>query len=293
MIVPDYRNLPISWVVSALSAIPELILDLWPQLALLASFAGFVVWNGGVVLGDKSNHTATIHLAQMLYIWPFILFFSWPVLLPYLSRPDWLLKQLPRPGVIILTFIAITATVHFNTIVHPFLLADNRHYTFYVFKILRNHPWLWYALVPVYAASAWLSIVVLAGMDQDWAIRRDSQKREKARPRTKTIEKSNNQGTRLSFLYIWLLSTSLSLITAPLVEPRYFIVPWLIWRLQVPFPDDTPVEGSTGSQGLVAKYAIWIEIMWYMSINLVTCGLFLQREFRWAHSPDEVQRFMW
>lgn len=236
---------------------------------------------------------ATIHLAQMLYMWPFILFFSWPVLLSYLSRPDWLLRQLPRYALVIVSLLAITAVVHYNTVVHPFLLADNRHYTFYVFKILRNNPWLWYALVPVYAISAWLSIVALSGMDEDWAVKRDLQKKGKAQQQVEVIDKAANQGTRLSFLLIWLLSTSLSLITAPLVEPRYFIVPWLIWRLQVPFPDDTPVKGSTGRQGTVARYAVYIEIIWSMIINLATCGLFLGREFRWAHSPDEVQRFMW
>lgn len=268
-------------------------MDLWPHVGFIASFAAFVIWNGGVVLGDKSNHMATIHLAQMLYIWPFILFFSWPVLLPYLSRPDWLFRQLPRPGVIILALLAITAIVHFNTLVHPFILADNRHYTFYVFKILRNNPWIWYALVPVYAVSAWLSIVALDGMDEDNAIKHVATKKRRTEEGAEIIDKWNNQGTRLSFLLIWLLSTSLSLVTAPLVEPRYFIVPWLVWRLQVPFPDDTPLERATAKQGVVARAAVWIEIIWYMLINLVTCKLFLEREFRWAHSPDEIQRFMW
>src|SRR5690348_13193881 len=31
--------------------------------------------------GDKSNHVATIHLAQMLYIWPLFAFFSAPLFL--------------------------------------------------------------------------------------------------------------------------------------------------------------------------------------------------------------------
>lgn len=293
MLESDYRNLPIFWILSAFRAIPELVLDLWPHVCLLASFAGFVIWNGGVVLGDKSNHMATIHLPQMLYIWPFILFFSWPVLLPVLSRPDWLLRQAPRPALIVLALVAITGIVHYNTIVHPFLLADNRHYTFYVFKILRQYPWLLYALVPVYAVSAWLSIVALAGMDEDWAVTPDRRKKTKSQEEADMIDRSQNSGTRLSFLLIWLLSTALSLITAPLVEPRYFLVPWLLWRLQVPFPDDTPAKRSTGIQSVVAKYAVWMEISWYMLINLATCGLFLGREFRWAHVPDDVQRFMW
>ena len=61
-----------------------LILALTPYLTIMAAFAGFVAWNGGVVLGDKSNHVATIHLSQMLYLWPYMVFFSWPLALPYL-----------------------------------------------------------------------------------------------------------------------------------------------------------------------------------------------------------------
>lgn len=37
--------------------LPRLVLDLWPQLVLLASFGTFVMWNGGVVLGKfKKRH---------------------------------------------------------------------------------------------------------------------------------------------------------------------------------------------------------------------------------------------
>lgn len=292
--------LPLDLIVAALRVVPELIYDLWPHLALLASFTTFVVWNGGVVLGDKSNHVATIHLAQMLYIWPFILVFSWPVLLPCLARPEWLLEQLPRYSLNFLALIAITAVVHLNTIVHPFLLADNRHYTFYVFKILRAYPWLWYALVPVYAISAWLSIIALGGMPEGEAAKHTTSNREKRRQRAKETGNERDKGTHLSFLIVWLVSTSLSLITAPLVEPRYFIVPWLIWRLHVPSPNDTSITGSQDKQGRLRQAlsvfvggAVWIEIMWYLLINLMTCGLFLEREFRWSQSPDEIQRFMW
>ena len=39
---------------------------------------------------------------------------------------------------------------------HPFLLSDNRHYTFYVWRrVYMVHPIMPYALVPVYLACAW------------------------------------------------------------------------------------------------------------------------------------------
>lgn len=36
---------------TAISDMGALLLDLWPQLVLLGSFATFVIWNGSVVLG--------------------------------------------------------------------------------------------------------------------------------------------------------------------------------------------------------------------------------------------------
>lgn len=235
----------------------------------------------------------------MLYIWPFILFFSWPVLLPYLTQPKSLLRQVPRYWLVIPALLAIAAVVHFNTIVHPFLLADNRHYTFYVFKILRTRPWLWYALVPVYAASAWLAIVALGGIPVRATQERSGPgKTSKSKPAGDKCVR--DEGNRLSFLLVWLISMALSLVTAPLVEPRYFIVPWLIWRLHVPQYSGESVDesistnaGDEGSLTIVAKGGVWIELLWYMLINFVTCRLFLEHQFRWPHSPTEVQRFMW
>ena len=44
----------------------------------------------------------------------------------------------------------------YSRIHHPFLLSDNRHYTFYVWRrVYMVHPIMPYALVPVYLACAW------------------------------------------------------------------------------------------------------------------------------------------
>jgi alpha-1,2-glucosyltransferase len=49
----DFPITIISIVQHAQTILPQLLLSLWPQLSLLVSFAGFVVWNGGVVLGKS------------------------------------------------------------------------------------------------------------------------------------------------------------------------------------------------------------------------------------------------
>lgn len=90
----------------------------------------------------------------MLYIWPLFAFFSAPLAIPSilsgLTRPIQYTKSLlhltsTRTALTSLPYILFTlalsaAVVQYNTIIHPFTLADNRHYMFYVFRytILRS-----------------------------------------------------------------------------------------------------------------------------------------------------------
>ncbi|KAH7031678.1 DIE2/ALG10 family-domain-containing protein [Microdochium trichocladiopsis] len=367
---------------------------IWPHITVLSAFVGFVVWNGGVVLGDKSNHVATLHLAQMLYIWPLFVFFSAPlVLLPVLqlvqhawaslteqnrhSKPttkpsqtmtaSFATSQLAQ-GVIVLTAALGVAAgvVHFSTIIHPFTLADNRHYMFYVFRysILRAW-WVRFALVPVYVACAWLCWITLQGRwdgstvagPQDCQQRNrwvcspwwteDSvtasrgghesiiitgQKADKKQVQGRhSLETNEPTAPSTSTVLILLVATTLSLMTAPLVEPRYFILPWVFWRLlvpawplSIPTPETRPsprppasshVPDQRGqSAALSAKESsssparpwwarfdvqILLETVWFGIINAATMYIFLTRPFYWKN-PDgsladggRVQRFMW
>ncbi|KAE9363218.1 glycosyltransferase family 59 protein [Stipitochalara longipes BDJ] len=311
-----------------------IITRLWPYILLLTSFAGFVVWNGGVVLGDKSNHVATIHIPQMLYIWPLMAFFSAPLVIPagisffsnlisLLSIP--LFPRLVRKYLLVLSYIAIALAatlliVKYNTIIHPFTLADNRHYMFYVFRytILR-HPLIRYLLAPIYIICAYLIYLTLSG---PWHPASSSVLQTKIS--NGTIQKQEKQADipdnkvdeigcpTTSFLIILLATTALSLITAPLVEPRYFIIPWVIWRLNVPHlpsrvnsppgkqkqkrvrrPSDTVVDFIKywGWEG--HDYRLWLETTWFLLINFVTGYIFLYRGFEWPQEPGLVQRFMW
>ena len=252
--------------------------------------------------GDKENHIASIHLPQMLYIWPCIVFFSWPVLIPTVAKVS--RAKLPRISIAVLVMGAMLAVVHLNTIVHPFTLADNRHYIFYIFRILLRHPVVRYAVVPVYFLCAWLVIASLGQVPGN----SDSTTYSRVKRRWKQIERSPKElpkpyePTRASFVLVWLAATTLSLVTAPLVEPRYFIVPWLVWRIQVPVeswyaPLEKEQEPAEGIVHRVLKIAfanrLWIETVWYLLINIVTCYVFLYKGFQWPQEPGSVQRFMW
>jgi alpha-1,2-glucosyltransferase len=63
-----------------------------------------------------------------------------------------------------------------------------------------------------------------------------------------------------------------TLLPTPLLEPRYFLIPYMLLRAQI-------VDVSTW--GLV------LEMVWYCSINAVTMWVFLYKE------REGVGRFMW
>ncbi|KAJ2920369.1 hypothetical protein MD484_g153, partial [Candolleomyces efflorescens] len=144
--------------------IPQILPAFIPYSLVLAAFGAFVIWNGGIVLGDKSNHIPTVHIPQVYYFVAATTFFGWPVLLSYQGGPAALVHDVwkrmfgdkRRTLVTVLVMGLMAETVRRFTIHHPFLLSDNRHYTFYVWRrIFLAHELVPYLLIPVYLACAW------------------------------------------------------------------------------------------------------------------------------------------
>ncbi|KAK8202896.1 putative glucosyltransferase [Phyllosticta capitalensis] len=341
--VTDYVKTTLSIGIAALRYPIMVVSAAAPYAILVGLFGAFVVWNGGVVLGDKSNHIATLHLPQMLYIWPYILFFSFPILAPSIisallsllpatalpaSIQSWASPGqrdlLPRVAVIAAWTLVAALVVHFNTIIHPFTLADNRHYVFYVFRILRIYPVLGYLAAPAYIVGGWLVIQAL-GSPPRLAItpgQEDDKKQQSASQSTdpttsssrkevvvpKDVKKDDlvEEGCQVSFVLVWLATTSLNLITAPLVEPRYFIIPWIMWRLHFPIGNETgggavvkekknEEDGEVDDATKVPEQSAWLwaETAWFLLVNLATGYVFLNWGFEWPQEPGSVQRFMW
>ncbi|KAK4170468.1 family 59 putative glycosyltransferase [Cladorrhinum sp. PSN259] len=300
----------------------KLLRQIWPHLTVLFLFIGFVFNNGGVVLGDKSNHVATLHLSQLNYLFPLFAFFSFPLLLPSLLRlvrdpPSFFSgrrnQQVTAPDYYytLLTTIASLAVVQFNTLVHPFTLADNRHYMFYVFRytILRSNA-VRLALVVPYTICRWLVWDSLISSpthileDESLAVKqrvlvqhkKEESKKEEEEEKEEQQEFSGPQTqTETSTVLLLFVSTGLSLVTAPLVEPRYFILPWVFWRLLVPANKETFVFGTKWN--LDARLVL--ETAWFAVVNLVTMYIFLFEPYVWvgqrgkALDGGRLQRFMW
>ncbi|KAL2040465.1 hypothetical protein N7G274_006908 [Stereocaulon virgatum] len=303
----DYIKSGLSFAVASIANPLRALRALSPCLVVLAVFGVYVMWNGGIVLGDKENHIVSIHLAQMLYLWPCFAFFSLPLLYPYVLStifPPTLLPETlrfnsthfnrPRPLVAILIMIGMTTIVYYNTLVHPFTLADNRHYTFYVFRLLLRHPAVKYLAVPIYFLCAWAAITALGGTQTAAASTSPTESR-KGKSEV-DIAQSPPQpiasGNCASFLLVWLLASTASLITTSLVEPRYFIVPWLMWRLHIAPLRKNSTTSTRGSDGLY-EHRLWLETAWFLLINAVTGYIFLNWGFEWPQEPRKVQRFMW
>ncbi|KAL0071717.1 glucosyltransferase [Marasmius tenuissimus] len=238
-------------VLSAPHVIPGLLPSFVPYTLVLASFAAFVVWNGGIVLGDKSNHIPVMHIPQIYYFAASAAAFGWPVLISGIGGFLGLAREIynrmfgSKTRVLVHATImgAMAVTVKLFTIHHPFLLSDNRHYTFYVWHRIYMFHWTApYLLIPGYLACAWA-----------WFLR---------------------VGTEQSILQTLVLPVlaSLTLLPTPLLEPRYFLISYILLRSQI---TDAP------------GWALGLEAAWYGFINLVTMGVFL-------YLPREgVGRFMW
>lgn len=230
--------------------IPDVMAFSLPYLLVLVTFGAFLIWNQGIVLGDKSNHIPAIHIPQLYYFITAATFFGWPALV---SEPRGVLNLVrdvrkrmfggkTRTSMTFVVSVFMAVTVRLFTIHHPFLLADNRHYTFYVWRrVYMFHPLVPYLLVPIYLACGWA-----------WYLR---------------------VGRDQSFLQTLLLpAVGLStLLPTPLLEPRYFLIPYILLRAQVP---DVPLWGLV------------LEGVWYTLINAVTMGIFL-------YYPRGDIRFMW
>lgn len=260
----------------------------------------------------------------MLYIWPLFAFFSAPLLLrTVVSTMENCRRSINfSHSSSILGYVALLplalAIVKFNTIIHPFTLADNRHYMFYVFRysILRA-SWVRYALVPVYVLSGVLCLKTLGGAgslpwagDRSTACYSPQQKKETAAPTTTTTRTRTGQEPRppltrpptLSTAVLFLVATTLSLVTAPLVEPRYFILPWVFWRLLLPAwlsPPGGPGDPTRRTPTTQEKVPLvgdggvaLLETAWFAVINVATMYIFITRPFAWA-SEEGLQRFMW
>ena len=110
------------------------------MISLLLGFVLFVRTNGGIVVGDAEAHRLSLHLVQFFYCALVIsASYSLSASLSFLGGRRSHGKKKKKQLAIELFWAAvglsiIAVVIKRFTLVHPYILADNRHYTFYVWS---------------------------------------------------------------------------------------------------------------------------------------------------------------
>jgi len=226
--------------------------------------------NGDIVVGDRRAHIPRFHPMQLCYFVIFVLAFSLPWLLSQayykrqtsnsVNRHFNLSKTIHKLNnnisKVFVLLLIISGLVYFNTIAHPYLLADNRHYTFYVWRLLFSPGkpvFLRYLPVPLYAYGLWL------------------------------VDRSLMQSSIAYRLASWIV-TPLILCAQFLLEPRYFVVPYLMFRLH-------SNKNFTNSDTCKAAF---IEFIAYQVFNFVIMRVFLYSPFvSTMDNTGRLDRFTW
>ncbi|MBN3326447.1 AG10B glucosyltransferase, partial [Atractosteus spatula] len=219
----------------------------WPYTTVAMGFLVFIILNRGIVVGDRSSHEACLNFPQLFYFFSFTLVFSVFDTLSCQKIVNFFrfLKKYP------LLFLFLTALSLFMvwkfTFVHKYLLADNRHYPFYIWKkIFQRHELVPFLLVPGYVFAVWILFEALKSKSLFWNL-------------------------------MFFACLSAASVPQKLLEFRYFILPYLIYRLNIPVP---------------SIFRLILEIGFYTTVNTVTIYIFLNKTFNWPDSTD-LQRFMW
>ena len=164
-------------------------------------FLAFLHLNNGVVVGDRSAHVATVHLMQLCYFAAFFTLLTWPAACK--NIPDFLTFLHQHWIKVLLVSAVIVTIIHFNTLAHPYLLADNRHFTFYIWRRLVLKHWsLRYLLTPVYIFSVYHLSQCLARSE-------------------------------LMVKLVLPVCVVINLVPQLLLEFRYFIIPFILIRAQL------------------------------------------------------------
>lgn len=205
---------------------PSLLARLWPLTIPLIGFARFLYWNGAIVVGDKDNHVPTPHPAQLAY---FSLIAGALYGLPQgITEIRNSLRSLKSVAVV--SFIGLAAAVLWRgSYVHPFILADNRHYTFYVWqRWLSKGPWHRICILPAYAFGAWRLINRMSVV----------------RPPL--------------WIFMFIICVAAVLVPARLIEPRYWTVPILIAHLNSPQRGSSDLGITAAGCAVVNIITMWI-----------------------------------
>lgn len=263
-----------------------------PYLVNFLGFLLYLVWNRSITLGDKSNHSAGFHLAQLFYCYMFIAFFSAPLWFSSTFLKIYKNRLLRNPFQYLVEILGIMIIIRFFSKVHPFILADNRHFAFYIFKRFLGNPSKlvkYLMMSPVYHFATYSYFEAMRPSEMVF---------ENVAPiPIKDPVDLPIQLTHISWTAL-ILCTFVTVVPSPLFEPRYYILPYMFWRLfltcnaeplwgeVMPAPQGSPPITVSSTKRLA------LELFWFMVINFFTFYIFKNRPVVWEDEPF-LQRIIW
>lgn len=150
---------------------------------------------------QKCNEKPLFRLSppQLLYFSLFFVVFSPAMFLTHITSIPQIVRAYWHQILLFSFLCAICVT--YNTIAHPYLLADNRHYVFYMWnRFYGKYWWARYAMIPAYTIAALILLKVISARTA-------------------------------GFQLVFIVCTTAAIALQQLIELRYFIVPFLIVRL--------------------------------------------------------------
>ncbi|KAK5578267.1 hypothetical protein RB653_003222 [Dictyostelium firmibasis] len=239
-------------------------------------FLIFLYKNGSIVVGDKSNHESSFHVPQLFYFSLVTMIFSLPSILmssllkrfdgnqdrnhhQYYFDPIEFLKNI-NIKYLVVVMIGMILMIWKFTYTHLFLLSDNRHYTFYIWnRFMEKYSIGRYLPIPLYCYSIWFIWNVL----------------------------SENRSKLWCIFYF--LSTSIVLLPSPLVEPRYYIVPFFLFQLNQFHHYNNNFLKIENLKRI--NLLIYLDILYFIFINFITIFIFIK--FPFIYPDGTIGRFFY
>jgi alpha-1,2-glucosyltransferase len=247
----------------------EILLQSKLQLMVIFFFMAYVnIFNGGrLVFGDHSHHQMTFHPNQLLYLSLFCLV-NVPITLgEYLTSINAFFQRVYVSRHSLATYLFLLSIsiilVDKNTLIHPFITDDNRHYTFYIYRYIIKHTVFRYGLCFAYAFALQF-----------------------------LYKQMVNSELKLMKFMLWLGATFGYLCFSSLVEFRYFSIPFLLLSFELDNKNfNLDVEGihKTESRYTAKEKMLWTTLM-KVAVNVVIIGVFLLHEFSNKYGKG---RLMW
>ncbi|XP_077489309.1 dol-P-Glc:Glc(2)Man(9)GlcNAc(2)-PP-Dol alpha-1,2-glucosyltransferase-like [Amblyomma americanum] len=166
-------------------------------------FVAFLFYNDGIVVGDRKHHQMCFHPPQMGYFLLFTLLHAAPHMLRPSVVADFANSVARRPLLYAVLGLASVLAVQNHTHLHRYTLLDNRHLTFHVWThVLGKGPLVRFCLVPAYVYAGYALLHRLGH-------------------------------TRLLWRVLFIACTFAATSFHQMLEFRYFIVPYVFFRLHV------------------------------------------------------------